>query len=153
MIRTLARTDQPVWTYVAKAALLTLIPSLVISAVVETILPDEGPTFDGPVIVVVVGVLVLSPWIETLLMWPILGLLRRFVRKRIPLAVGSAMVWALLHSLAAPAWGLIIAWPFFVLSLCFIAWEEKSVGRAIVVTALVHTCHNVIPTIALLLSP
>jgi hypothetical protein len=45
---------------------------------------------------------------------------------------------------------LSVAWPFFVFSICFLEWEKISKRRAIVVTALLHTCQNLLPAIALL---
>ena len=148
----LSRTDLPARTYVWRAAVIAFIPSIMISIVVTLALPHKSPTFDGPVAFVVFSMLILSPWIETLLMWPILWVLKRFTRNQLSIALGSMAVWAILHSLASPAWGLIIAWPFFIFSVCFLEWEKKSKIKAIVVTALVHTCQNAIPVIAVVLS-
>jgi hypothetical protein len=104
----LYRTDQPMGSYVWKAALIALIPSLLIAIPVTLAMPAQTPAFDGPVVLSILGFLVLSPWLETLLMWPILWVLQRFIRGTNGIAVGSATVWALLHSVAAPAWGLVI---------------------------------------------
>ena len=152
ILRILRNTDQRVWNYVWKATLISLLPSLAISAVVMSMLPDEGPSFEGPVVLSVIGMLVLSPWLETIILWGILWILRRFMARRTRIAIASAVLWGGLHSLMAPAWGLIVAWPFFVFSVCFLEWEKKSKGRAIVVTALVHTCQNLLPAIALVAS-
>jgi hypothetical protein len=152
VLQILRNTDQRVWSYVWKAALISLIPSLAISAAVMSMLPEEGPSFEGPVAVSVVGILVLSPWLETIILWGILWILRRFLSRPTRIAIVSAVLWGCLHSLMAPAWGLIVAWPFFIFSVCFLEWEKKSKGRAIVVTALVHTCQNIIPAIAVVVS-
>ncbi len=140
------------WTYVWKAALIALVPSLIVGTLVALAMPDKGPSFDGPVVMVVLGLLVLSPWVETLLMWPILWILKRLFRKLHAVALASAVIWGLLHSLMAPAWGLVILWVFFVFSVCFLEWEKKSKGKAIVATASVHMCQNLIPALAILLS-
>jgi hypothetical protein len=151
-LRILRNTDQRVWSYVWMATLISLFPSLAISAVVMSVLPEEGPSFEGPVVLSVIGMLVLSPWLETIILWGILWILRRFMARPMRVAIASAALWGILHSLMAPAWGLIVAWPFFVFSICFLEWEKISKGRAIVVTALVHTCQNLLPAVALVVS-
>ena len=154
ILRILRNTDQPIASYAWRAGLLALVPSLMISTVVVVALPGQSPELrmNAPAIVVVFGTLVLSPWTETILMWPVLWGLQRFIAGRTQVAVASAIFWGLLHSLAAPTWGIVIAWPFFVFSVCFLAWGEKSRKRAIVATALTHTFQNVLPTIGLLAS-
>ena len=94
--------------------------------------------------------LILDPWMETFLMWPVLWMLNRLMTAPTKIAIASAVLWGILHSLSAPAWGMIIVWPFFVFSVGFLEWEKKSKGVAIVVTALVHTCQNIIPAVAVL---
>lgn len=147
----LSRTDLPALSYVWRAAVIAFVPSIILSTVVSLFLPGKAPTFPGPAVLVVLSVLIFSPWIETLLMWPILWILKRFIRHQLFIALGSAAVWAIFHSLAVPTWGLVIAWPFFIFSVCFLEWEKKSKRTAIVVTALVHTCQNTIPAIAILI--
>jgi ABC-type nickel/cobalt efflux system permease component RcnA len=99
---------------------------------------------------VTLAALLLGPWIETLLMWPILAILKKVVQNTILVAVASAVVWGIFHGLTDPGWGLIVLWPFFVFSLCFLAWEQKSRKKAIVVTSLVHMCHNSVPVVSIL---
>ena len=153
VLQFLSRTDMPAGTYVWKAALISLIPSLIISIVVNLILPGKGPSFQQmPAIVMILGVVVFSPWVETLLMWPILWVVKRFIRTTWGVALVSAVIWGLLHSLAAPAWGFGVLWPFFVFAVCFLEWEKKSTGRAIVVTASVHMGQNLLPALAVLLT-
>jgi biopolymer transport protein ExbB/TolQ len=82
-------------------------------------------------------------------MWPVLWVLKRCIGSTVGVAAASAVFWGILHSLVAPAWGLVVAWPFFVFSLCFLAWEERSVWRAIVATAVTHMCQNALPALAL----
>jgi hypothetical protein len=143
------RADQPILNYVWKAVIVALIPSLIIGTLVSLVVPDKGPQFKGPLFLVVFSVLVISPWLETLLMWPILWILKRFLRTQTRVAIGSALVWGLFHSLLAPAWGLTVAWPFFVFSYCFLEWEKKSKIHAILATALVHTGQNLLPAIVI----
>lgn len=150
ILRILRNTDQSIWRYVWKASLLALIPSIVISIGVTLAMPAEGPDLAGPAIQVVCGILIISPWLETLIMWLVLIGLKRFITGQTRMAAASAILWGMLHSLVAPVWGLVVAWPFFVFSICFLAWEKKSRVRAILATGLTHTCQNILPVIALL---
>lgn len=147
ILRPVRDTDQPVASYVWRAWLIAFLPSLAISAIVTltTSLPGpKGPT-PGHAWFWVVAVLVLSPWLETLAMWPILRILKEVSKKTLGIALVSALIWGFIHSRFALGWGLTIFWPFFVFSVCFLEWEKKSTTKAIIVTALVHMCQNMMP--------
>lgn len=152
VLELLRNTDRPLGSYVWRAWLIAMLPSLVVSALVTFALPDSASPLKGPAVFVLVGVLFLSPWLETLLMWPVLWVLKRCIGSMVGVAAASAVFWGVLHSLAAPAWGLVVAWPFFIFSLCFLAWEKKSAGRAIIATAVIHMCQNALPAFALALA-
>ena len=158
ILQCLCNTDRGIGSYVWRASLISLIPSLVVSAVVTIALLmlhqplNDPPGTGGPVLLVLFGALFFSPWLETVLMWPALWILKRLIRNSLGVAFASAILWGGLHSLVSPTWGLIVLWPFFVLSLCFLEWQKRSTGRAILVTGLVHTCNNSLPAVAVLLS-
>lgn len=146
-------TSTPLPRYVARTVALTFLPSLLISIVIHLLFPTGGPTLRGSTANLVLGVVVVAPVIETLLMIPIFWVLRHGWREPRRLAIASAVVWAALHSLSAPTWGLGVAWTFFVLSVAFLAHErERSRGRAIVVVTLLHATHNAITILLALAS-
>lgn len=153
IIALLRNTDQPIWSYIWQAWLIGAIPAFVISIIVGIIMPDNMPSFDyeSPagfaVFVVFIG-----PFVETLLMLPILWILKLTIKKTLWVAGVSAVIWGMMHSTAALAWGFAVAWPFFVFSLCFLEWQSKSTLTAIGVTAILHGCHNLVPTLALALA-
>lgn len=150
ILRILRNTDQGIGSYVWKAGLIAVVPSLVVSFVLTTAMQSgPGPMINGPAITAILGVLILSPWLETLLMWPILWLLQKFMENNVAVAATSAAVWGVLHSLSAPFWGIVIVWPFFVFSLCFLEWRRISIRKAILATGLTHTCQNILPAMAL----
>jgi hypothetical protein len=150
----LRNTAQPLLGYVWKAGLISLLPSLAISALLNQFIALKEPPGlrEGPPAQILFGVLILSPWVETFLLWYFLWILNHWIKRPVPLALASALVWGVLHSLATPAWGLAIFWPFFVFSTCFIEWRKRSRLKAIAATALVHTFQNTLPAIALLLT-
>lgn len=85
---------------------------------------------------------IIAPAVETLLMIPIFGLLKRFTLNRVVLILLSAAIWAGFHSLAWLVWGLGVFWGFVILSSAFLAWREKSAGLAYSVTFGIHALHN-----------
>jgi hypothetical protein len=148
IIPSLRNTDQPVLSYIWRAWLITFIPAFLIGVITSQFgepvsLPDRS------VMSWIVGALLIAPWVETLVMWPVLGVLKRLVRRPLWVAVASGVIFGLLH---LRGWGTPQMWGFFIFSLCFLEWQKKSIGRAITVTALVHMCHNLIPVSALVLA-
>ena len=132
----------------------SLIPSLVLSFVIAQIgLLNENtrPKFEGPPILVVLGMIILSPIIETLLMAAILWAGSFLTGNKTRLAAASAVIWGVLHSLAAPVWGLTVAWPFFVFSCVYLGWRDNSVAKALWVAAALHAFHNFFPAVVYLI--
>jgi hypothetical protein len=58
--------------------------------------------------------------------------------------VASGLIWGNLHALGGLQWGVSQIWSFFVLSVCFLEWEKKSRGLAILVTGLLHMWANLV---------
>ena len=144
-------TDKSKWRYVIQAGLVSLLPSLAIATLLQAsgiLTESNGPEFKGHPIALLVGIVIISPALETLLMGLIFFVLRRFIKHPIKLAVTSAVLWAALHSLAAPAWGLAVLWPFYVFSCAYIAWREKSWMTAYSITCCIHMFQNILPGIA-----
>lgn len=150
MLRFLTDTEQPITRYVPRAALLTLVPAMLLGFLVGALIPDGAPEFGAEGWPLFIGVVFFSPVIETLMMGLVFWPIRRVTPRLLNRAVLSAIVWALLHSAAAPAWGLVVLWPFFVFSLCFLSWEKRGTARALLVTGLVHATHNLVPGILMM---
>jgi hypothetical protein len=136
--------------YVLRAALISFLPSMVIVVIAASlgIMDDKSsPSFEGGAVFLLLMIVLIGPPIETLLMAPILWVLSRITKREVPLAAMSALVWAVLHSLLAPAWGLGVIWPFFVFSCSYLTWRKRSFWRAILVTSCVHALQNLLPGI------
>jgi len=155
IVRILRNTDQPIPSYIWRAWLVAYIPSLLLATITAQLVLVVGlggsqhSQLNPSPLVLVLALLLISPWLETLLMWPILSILKRVIQNTVFVALASGTIWGILHSTWSLMWGFIVWWPFFVFSVCFLEWEKKSIGRAITVTALVHTCQNVGPAIML----
>jgi uncharacterized protein (DUF983 family) len=78
----------------------------------------------------------------------VLELLLRFVRPPVAIIL-SAAAWGLAHSYAAPAWGLVIWWPFLIFSTLFVVWRQRGFLVGVGVVAATHAFHNLIPALIL----
>lgn len=151
----LFRIRFPVWKYVLRMWLIGFVPSVILAIVLSAtgVLTEEsGPDLSGDLhpAVMFFAIVVVSPVLETLAMGVVLKLLSLLTRRRYALAVMSCMVWAGLHSLASPLWGLTIVWPFFIFSCSYIAWRRRSWLHAVMVTCVIHLLQNLLPGILLL---
>jgi membrane protease YdiL (CAAX protease family) len=149
--RFLFDTDTVPERYIGKAWLLALLPSMALSLAVNLAAPQAShPSFtiDGPTAILLM--VVVGPILETLIMiLPLLGLNRLFGPGTA--ALGSALLWGIAHSLTAPAWGLVIWWPFLIMSIAFLTWRRAGLGRAIMVVFAIHALQNGFATFLLLM--
>lgn len=146
----------PLRKYVVRMWLIGFVPSIVIALLLSAtgaLTSQSGPDFGSdkaPAVAVFIGVVVVGPFVETLLMGVVLKLLSFITRRRYALAVISCLLWAGVHSLASPLWGVAVFWPFFVFSCSYLAWRRVSWWRAVWVTSLIHMFQNLLPGIGLL---
>lgn len=139
------RVPRNAWATILVAWPTALLPSILLSALAAALFPTvPGPTFNssGPTAFLLLAVF--SPVVETLIMAGVLSLLLKFAGPANAI-IGSAVGWGVAHSLAAPAWGLVIWWPFLVFSTLFVVWRDRSIWLALAVPAAVHMLQNVGP--------
>ena len=137
--------------YVAVAWVCTFFPALLLSSLVSSVVLEAAqPSFPFGNLVVFVLVVLFAPALETLIMGSALLLLRRVVPDSWA-AVLSAAGWGLAHSIQAPAWGLVIWWPFLIFSAAFLVWRQRSVWSAFALVTALHSLHNLLPALGLLL--
>jgi hypothetical protein len=140
----------PMWKYILRTGLISLVPSLffvLILGLTGVISEETSPEFEGSGIGLFVTLVVIGPLLETLIMAGGLWILSFIIKRQIKLAVISAFIWAVVHSLIAPVWGLGVIWPFFVFSCSYLNWRRRSWWRAILVTSCVHAFQNFLPSI------
>ena len=129
--------------------LVTTVPALLLSALVASLLPQvPGPKLPvtGPAtLLLLVG---FAPILETLIMAAILEIALLILPPRAAV-VASAVGWGVAHSLAAPAWGLVIWWPFLVFSTLYVTWRGEGRVKAIAIVAAVHALNNLGPALLL----
>lgn len=141
----LFRTDELKSRYLLKAWVLALLPSLVLSALVAAFLPDAGqPDFaveERGMPFLVFLLVVVSPVVETLFLAPLVLILNRFFGAG-PAVLLSALLWGAAHSFAASAWGLVIWWPFLIMSIALLTWREAGLWTAIAMVVAIHMLQN-----------
>jgi len=147
IVRTLLDTNVPTLNYVFRAFAIGFFPAMVIAIVLFISLSSVinfPQVSEQDEVVTYIYALFVAPWLETLMMWPILSLLRWINKNIFWVAIASAIIWGAIHAMGNIAQGLTVIWVFFVFSMSFLAWREKSLGRAILVTSLIHFCHNTV---------
>ena len=133
----------------AVAWLTAFFPTLALGAAASTLLPNSSmpqfPQMDQYLFwLIVVG----APVLETMIMGAALILLTLFVSPTVAVLLSSAG-WGIAHSTAAPAWGLVIWWPFLIFSTLFLTWRRRSLLAALAIAATAHALHNLLPALTL----
>jgi membrane protease YdiL (CAAX protease family) len=135
-------TGSSVVRYVVKAWLLALVPSIALSALVRLVAADAAaPEFPGEAGKLVLFIVFVGPALETLLLALPLLALNRLIGAG-PAVIGSALIWAAVHSLVVPIWGLVIWWPFLIMSIAFLTWRRKGLFQALGVAFAIHALQN-----------
>lgn len=135
------------WLAIIVGWLTAIVPSLLLAALVSRLFPQlPGPEFNMDPIISIIAIVIVSPLLETLIMAGALSLLLRLMPATAAILV-SAVGWGLAHSALAPAWGLVIWWPFLVFSTLYVVWRQRSLAAAIAVPATVHALQNLGPAL------
>ena len=132
--------------------LVTSIPALALAAIAARLLPNAAsPDLPHGGLFPFLLVVVISPLLETMIMAVVIEVGLLFLP---PLAVVilSSIGWGIAHSLAAPAWGLVIWWPFLIFSTLYVTWRGQGRAKAILLVAAVHALNNFLPALLLLRS-
>ena len=143
----------PAWRYILFAWPCVALPTLLLGWAAFRLLPGlAGPAIGGqvPVWLSAVLVVVVSPFLETLLMTGPVVLLDRW-RGPTPAVIGSALLWGIAHSLAAARWGLAIWWPFLLFSIAYLTWRGRGYWRAVGVVFALHALNNAAPIAVVLI--
>lgn len=146
----LSDSDQPKGVYLGRALLADLPVTIAVSFAITKLTGIPVPSLPWEALPrVLLAMCVFAPIVETFGMMVLLFILRRFISRAEYVPWVAALVCAGLHSLARPLWGLEVFWGFLVFSLCYLAWEKKSPLQAFWMTAILHSLHNLLPTLAL----
>lgn len=128
---------------------LAFFPSLALSALTQVLLPQvERPEFTitgGTILLFVL----FAPFVETLIMAAFIELMLRLKVPPAGAIIASAIGWGAAHSAMAPAWGLVIWWPFLIFSTLYVTWSKRSIAAGVLLVTAVHGLQNLFPALLL----
>ncbi len=129
---------------------VSFFPSILLSWLVTRLGPGIAqPSFPEGSLGLFVAVVIISPLVESVLMGLGIDLLRRWFAPGAAV-IASAVGWGVLHSSLAPAWGLVIWWPFLIFSIIFVTWRSHGYWPAVGMAAAVHALQNLVPGLVLI---
>ncbi|WP_372771404.1 hypothetical protein [Pseudoalteromonas sp.] len=143
--------------YIIKAALVSFISALTVALIVTQLFDfssyyDTEESDEAWQLIDFLGFVIFSPLAETLLMFPIFKLIKRFTIGFWAIVFINALVWSCLHSLAMPIWGIFTFIPFVIFSVAFLTWETHSKKHAFCITACIHGLHNLLASMLVILA-
>jgi membrane protease YdiL (CAAX protease family) len=144
------REPRRAWLAIPLAWVLSFLGSLALAAMVRWISPNaetvEIPPL--PAWAIILGLAVVSPVVESILM----GLGLKLLLSRMaagPAILVSAIFWGMVHSLQVPVWGLAIWWPFLIFSTLFVVWRQRGFWVGVGVASAAHFLQNLGPSLAI----
>jgi hypothetical protein len=97
-----------------------------------------------------VSAVLIAPIVESALLIALIGIARRFFAGKFVQIVLPASFLCLLHALAWPPWGLIVAPVFLLSAYGYLRWRAEGFLGAAFTTVLIHSFYNVPGAIILL---
>jgi hypothetical protein len=139
------REARRAWLAIPLAWLICIVPSLGLAYLVQAFAPQlTMPEFPIKGHVAFVALAIISPLIETLILAAFITLFRLVFSPTVSVFL-SAIGWGIAHSTQASAWGLVVWWPFLIMSVLFVVWRQRGFWIAIMVPAAVHMLQNAGP--------
>jgi len=142
MFKLLANTNQPLKLYIFKVYLLALCIGLPIAFLLDFLFPNaESPDFEVGLSSFIV-IVFFAPIFETLLMIPIISLIRKVTPNILYISIISGFIWAIMHSLQVPLWGFGVFTLFFLMTMAYQYWDAHSRNHALLVVMMIHALNN-----------
>ena len=139
------REPRRAWLAITLGWLFCVVPSVALAFLVEAFAPQLAmPEFPIRGHVAFLALAVLSPIVETLILATFITLFRLVFSPTVSVFL-SAIGWGIAHSIQASAWGLVVWWPFLIMSMLYVVWRQRGFGIAIMVPATVHMLQNAVP--------
>ena len=135
------------WLAIVTGWACAFFPSIALSWLTAELMPQVArPEFNVGGATALFMLVLFAPVTETLIMAGLLVALLRFFTQPVAILL-SAAAWGVAHSLAAPAWGLVIWWPFLIFSTLFVVWRQRGFFAGVGVAAATHALQNLGPAI------
>ncbi len=144
MFSFLFHTNQSKIGYVVKSYILHACVTFPLVLGAYYIWGSEFADLDGRQESSLLFLIILAPAVETLLMVPILKLIQIFNFDVVMTSVISALTWGVAHTLNSVLNGFGVLFLFFVLSISYLTWRQKSFKAAFRVTFGIHALNNAV---------
>ncbi|ARD46389.1 CPBP family glutamic-type intramembrane protease [Colwellia sp. PAMC 21821] len=142
LFKLLENTNQPLKYYIFKIYLLVICIGLPLAIFLGFLFPNAAvPDFELGT-EVFVGAVLISPILETILMIPVIYLLRKTTTNIVVVSILSALIWGGVHSMQVPLWGVGVFTLFFMMSMAYQYWDAHSRGHALFVVTIIHALNN-----------
>ena len=139
------REPRRAWLAIPLAWLLCIIPSLGLAYLVQSLAPRlDLPEFPIKGHVAFLALAVFAPILETFILAAFISLFRLVFSPTVSVFL-SAAGWGVAHSIQASAWGLVVWWPFLIMSMLYIVWRQRGFWLAIAIPTAVHMLQNAGP--------
>lgn len=144
MPKYLLTTERGKINYVLTASLIGIVISISIGFIVNSIYPHtEKVAVLKFNMVDFIGLVLFAPIVETMLMVPIIALLKLVISRIYAICATSALIWATIHGLLVPIQAITIFPQFFIFTLAFLVWDKQSRKSAYLVVMSIHMLNNV----------
>ena len=139
------REPRRAWLAILIGWALSIAGSVALAVLSKLVAPTlPAPEFPMKGMVAFLMLVVIAPFLETLIMAGFLSLFLRFMPP-VAAVVLSAAGWAIAHSTQALGWGLVIWWPFLIFSTLYVVWRQRGLWAGVGVAATTHSLQNLAP--------
>ena len=128
LLNFMTRTDGSPIVYLLKALGLAIVGTVLLILMQVILFPPTEEAYEAePASIPLFALFIVWPIISTFFIWFILTNMRRISPTYWHAAAGSALIIALVFSLIGGIESaVVVAWPYFIYSLTFLAWQLKS---------------------------
>lgn len=135
--------EETVLIYIFKFSAFTILTSYSLAFLSSLIIdfPETGPSVTLSY-VDFLGMVIVGPFIETVLMILSLKFFFLILGNAISSSVLNSVLWSVLHSMMFFLWGLFTLIPFFIFSMSYLTWRKKSKKLGFIVPFVIHVFLN-----------
>lgn len=142
-------TSTPLWQLIVVTTIFATVPAILLTAMSRLLLSRFGINLSsyvspslGTSLSEIIGIVLVFPFIETVVLGVLLTFLKFFISNRWVVTTISALLWGCLHASLSLLWFVGPAWLFFVWSNAFLVWRKENLKKAVLVSFVPHMLNN-----------